>query len=539
MKRILSFLFAVCISLMVSANTAGGIKASQMHYSQLVGQGSDTVSIIFYCPTSDEYNAFMWGFLFDDNDNTYVSDVLSALATEAGVELEGLEMGYISKIKWANNVLSFEGASNNPTGYYWMYNVNDKFADAVSTQKIHANDVINFQFTNDFESPLYTYEGLLEKWISVYPVLDPEYHPLPTVGNITYYVGEGEKSAALIVYCPNAEGAMATVWGYHFNGEAVVADMLNAISSADKRLVLNGMDYGYISSVAFADDFQSYNTAGEQALQNTYWMYNLNDVYAPKGVSQMPLNDKDVVVLQYAAQASTLAELQGQWLTYMADDPNFRGSDLFATHYNVGEGTAFATLTINYPSSGKALTWGYKFNDNGEVMVSDMLEDIDTADPRLTISGVSMGFIMDIAYSGTEAKFDNTSYNWMFTVNDREAPYGVNQVPLHDGYAVYFEYTGGAWPYTLKKLAELGESVAYVENPNTGTALNAADAVAPMVYAQGRLAANTTGMLRIFAATGQNVLNANVEAGQMLQLNLPAGIYTAKLNGAAIKFVVR
>lgn len=540
MKKIFTLLLVFSVSLLSMANTAMGVKASDMHYSKLVGQGADTVSIIFYCPTSDQYNAFMWGYLFDDDDNTLVADALSALVAEAGVEMQGLESGFITTIKWANNVLSFEGVSNTPTGYYWMYNVNDQFADAVTSQKIHANDVINFQFTNDYTSPLYTYESLQENWITIYPVLDEEYHPLPLLGNITYNVGEGQKSAALIIYCPNGHGMHATIWGYKFSGEAVVGDMLSSIAADDSRLEISGLDYGYITSIAFADDIVSFDTNGEQMLPSTYWMYSLNDVGAPKGVSQMPLNDGDVVVFEYAPHASTIAELQASWLTYVADDPNFRGTDLFSPKYTVGEGSAHATLSILYGATGKALTWGYDFNDNGEVMASDMLGDIVAADDRLTIDGLDYGFITNVEYHGSEATFENTSYNWMFTINDREAPYGVSMMPMHDGYALLLEYTGGAWPFTLHKLAALNEEglTYYVEKGST-TALNDAAADALTIFADGRVIASASGVMSIFAVTGQNVMNADVVAGQTMTLNLPAGIYTARLNNAAVKFIVK
>ncbi|GEM_PF-6543649 len=534
MKKFLSTFFcalAVCAG--AYCNTAAGLKASQLHFSKMVGQGPDTAAIIIYCPSSDAYNAFMWGYLFNADDNAVVADAMQALVDEGGVMIDGIATSFITRIAWSNNVLSFDGQGND--NIYWMYNINDTYADAIGTQALQANDVINFEFTDDWQKPLKTYEGMLSEWINVYPVLDENYHPLDKLGDITFYAGTGSKHAAFVLYDPSM--SHATVWGYSFDAtDAVVADMLSAITAADSRLQIRGLETGWITSVAFTDDIVSFDTDGDES--GAYWMLNLNDVAAPLGVSSMPLGDQDVVVFQFVnGSVVSIDYLTGNWLTYNADDPNLRGADLFTPLYTLGQGTAHATLTINYPASGKALTWGYNFTDDGTVMASTMLNDIATADERLTIDGATAGFISEIAYNGSEATFSNTGYNWMFSINDRIAPYGASQMPLHDGAAVYFEYTGGAWPYTIKRLNQISNMVTYVSVP--GTALTAAHADETVSVRGHELVVRQAGMLQVIAANGQIVVNAPVEQGQTLSLGVPAGVYAAVLNNKALKIVIK
>lgn len=518
----------------VYGSTAAGLKASQMPFSKIVGQGADTAAVIFYCPSEDPYNAFLFGYLFNDNDDVYVADMMQALRDEANVLMYDDEMtsGFICNINWHNNVLGFNGAGCSG-GYYWMYNINDVAAEyGINAQKLHANDVVNWQLTNDFESPLYTYEGMLADWINVYPVLDENYHPLPKLDDITFYAGVGSKHAAFVLYEPSTYHA--TVWGYQFEGDAMVADMLTAITAADNRLEIRGLETGWITSIAFTDDIVSFDTQSGDPY--TYWMYNLNDVAAPKGISEMPLNDMDVVVMQYGgASVASIDYLNYYWMPYIADDPNFRGADLFSPVYFVGEGEAVATLSINYTPTNKALTWGYRFNPETAVMLSDMLDEIAGADPRLTIEGASTGSISEIAYNGSEATFSGTGFNWLFSINDRFAPLVASRMPVHDGAAVYFEHTGGVWPYTIKRLDAAKDIATYVSQPGTG--INEINAQSTLGISGNILTANAAGRLRIYSAAGVTVLDMQVAEGQTASLDLPAGVYTALLNGKALKFV--
>ena len=65
--------------------------------------------------------------------------------------------------------------------------------------------------------------------------------PLFSMNDITYWIGEGSKRAALIIEWHLTEGGDAYVWGYRFEGEQSTADMLMAIVQADPRLSLAGI----------------------------------------------------------------------------------------------------------------------------------------------------------------------------------------------------------------------------------------------------------------------------------------------------------
>lgn len=75
-----------------------------------------------------------------------------------------------------------------------------------------------------------------------------------TFDNITYWVGEGENQAALVLQWNDDREAGALVWGYRFNGTATGYDMIKAIAAADGRLYFAASNsaFGYtIGGIGF------------------------------------------------------------------------------------------------------------------------------------------------------------------------------------------------------------------------------------------------------------------------------------------------
>ncbi|MBO7317562.1 MAG: hypothetical protein J6U43_02450, partial [Bacteroidales bacterium] len=88
--------------------------------------------------------------------------------------------------------------------------------------------------------------------------------------------------------------------------------------------------------------------------------------------------------------------------------------------YWVGTGSNKAILIVSWDESSPAqsLAWGYRWN--GSITAADMLTAIDNADTRLSINGVSSGFIDDISYSDATYNL-STELWWCYTVNDSYA----------------------------------------------------------------------------------------------------------------------
>lgn len=62
--------------------------------------------------------------------------------------------------------------------------------------------------------------------------------PLFSAEDITYWVGEGPKQAALVIDWHNDRLPHALVWGYRWEGEVTTEQMLRDVVTADQRLVL-------------------------------------------------------------------------------------------------------------------------------------------------------------------------------------------------------------------------------------------------------------------------------------------------------------
>ena len=93
--------------------------------------------------------------------------------------------------------------------------------------------------------------------------------------------------------------------------------------------------------------------------------------------------------------------------------PTISTSDI---QYWVGSGSNEAIFIVSWDESSPAqsLAWGYRWN--GTKTAADMLLEIDNADSRLSISGVSSGYISDISYYDGTYNLATELY-WCYNVN--------------------------------------------------------------------------------------------------------------------------
>ena len=113
--------------------------------------------------------------------------------------------------------------------------------------------------------------------------------------------------------------------------------------------------------------------------------------------------------------------------------PTIDTSDIL---YWVGTGSNKAILVVSWDeaSPAQSLAWGYRWN--GSITAADMLTAIDNADTRLSINGVSSGFIDDISYSDATYNL-STELWWCYTVNGSYAS-GVSSQAISNGDVMEF-----------------------------------------------------------------------------------------------------
>ena len=106
---------------------------------------------------------------------------------------------------------------------------------------------------------------------------------------IQYWVGTGGNKAILIVNFCNKSKALA--WGYKWDGTKTIAQMLNAIDSADNRLTIVGVAANFVTDFQYNDaQFPNYDFGGDIGSI----MYSVNGTY-PGGVVNTNIQDGDVV----------------------------------------------------------------------------------------------------------------------------------------------------------------------------------------------------------------------------------------------------
>ena len=113
--------------------------------------------------------------------------------------------------------------------------------------------------------------------------------------------------------------------------------------------------------------------------------------------------------------------------------PTISTSDI---QYWIGTGSNEAILVVSWDeaSPAQSLAWGYRWN--GSITAADMLTAIDNADTRLSITGVSSGFIDEISYSDATYNL-STELWWCYTVNGSYAS-GVSSQAISNGDVMEF-----------------------------------------------------------------------------------------------------
>ena len=304
--------------------------------------------------------------------------------------------------------------------------------------------------------------------------LDPNMpEPVPeeatiAASDILYWVGEGQNQAIMAINW--ADTALA--WGYRFDGNKTVSNMMSEIAAADPR-------FSYTMNGTYIDDILFVRAEGDtlRKQQYSYWESKNNSI-SDMGMSQ-PLNNGDFEKWAEPAAGVVVDSFSYVWdsVTYWSYtyvypmtihpvsvpeitpetpvEATIAASDIL---YWVGEGQNQAIMAINWPDT--ALAWGYRFD--GNKTVANMVNDITAADPRLSYTTGTYG-IDDILFARAEGDTlrKSSSDSWWSSTNNGASDAGMGQ-PLHNNDfekwvegttgvlvdSTWDEAYGGYWSYT-------------------------------------------------------------------------------------------
>ena len=425
------------------------IAFEDIHY--WVGTGSDSAVLIVNFGIPD--TAFAWGYRF--NGSATVQDMTDAItAADPRFWVVGQPSYYpngdIFFITTEGDTLSLSGIDENNPFNYWEANINGGTSYSGAAQELTNGDVFKY---GDLRAPSRVcleemeYGGaiycLLSAWTKTpTPVSEPNTAPTPVVEDATidfseilYWVGEGENQAVLAVNW--ADTALA--WGYRFDGDKTVSDMMTDIQNSDPRFSYSTDSYGYLSDIAFA-------VAPGDTLHGTSYWESKNNGMTDMGMSQS-LADGDFEKWADPAAGIVIDSFSYAWggVTYWSyifiypmtihpvsvpanPMPQVEEAtiDFAEILYWVGEGSKRAVLAVNWADT--ALAWGYKFD--GTKTVADMMTDIAAADPRFSYEGE--GFVSDITFNDGTVSLAGTPGNFWGSTNNGIVDMGMGQT-LNDG----------------------------------------------------------------------------------------------------------
>lgn len=201
-----------------------------------------------------------------------------------------------------------------------------------------------------------------------------------STSDITYWLGEGDNSAIVVMYwCNNFPAGLAV--GYHWDGASTIGDMLETLNN-DPRITITGIEDGWIGNYSYQDDVYNMHitVAG-------YLVYTINGNWSNMSINMTdPLNDGDVFEVQEWNQCSLPENI------YPIPNPNapdtlFDGlvgtPNCQAIHYQDEHILGWAT--------GIELQLGYQDIANAETVVSHNMGDGLGAPTLNTYDCISLG----------------------------------------------------------------------------------------------------------------------------------------------------
>ena len=406
--------------------------ASDIQY--WVGTGSNSaVVIIGWDDNPNGDFALAWGVHW--NGSCTAVNMLDTIATYDSRVAYAISSDFVTSIGYNDGTL-VSGSDYS----YWCYTINGDWAGAYGSQPMADGDVMEISSSCYFS--LSTAVAATDPnggSSTPDPLPDTVDASLP-FSEILFWVGTGTDSAEFIVNFAQPDTAFA--WGYLFNGSTTAQAMVNAIAAADPRFWVDG-DPSTSGDLHFLTD--NGDTLGlspvDPNVGYNFWWTNLNGVSAGAGAATT-LHNGDV--FKYG-DFNSATGWDFAWGYYMEEAWNTIPTpvsepvidttpavveatiDFADILYWVGTGTNEAALAVNWADT--ALAWGYRWD--GTATVGDMLNDISTADPRLSTVSGAYG-IDDILFVENGDTLHKAEYSWWGSTNNGMMDMGIYQT-LNNG----------------------------------------------------------------------------------------------------------
>ena len=197
-------------------------------------------------------------------------------------------------------------------------------------------------------------------------------YPFPE-SNVLFWAGSGSNSAVVNI---DFDGT-CLIYGVHWNGSLKVDDIMDTINTYDPRITMDGISDCYISSMEYNDA----ETGDVYTELGMGWVYMVNGVMASAICSQS-IADGDYVHFsdnfEYPTDTYVFVtvpqggDTPGNELPITADD----------ILYWVGSGAGSSIVAISWDEEETALAWGVRYDDEYYPSVIDLLDTIDSYDPR-------------------------------------------------------------------------------------------------------------------------------------------------------------
>ena len=398
-------------------------------------------------------------------------------------------------------------------------------------------------------------------------------NPTVSQSDIQFWTGTGSNRAVIAVtWNDSVAGNIGIAWGVQWNGDDVtVANLMDTIAAYDNNFSVEHGNTAFtiVNNIAYNNADMGLNIEGPAG----WWWYNWKAADNTDKSSNGAANDTvangdfiDWLPMDPTTYNSYVADTM-----IMAPDPNgsqttpedaeIAASDIL---YWVGEGNNKVVFAINWADT--ALAWGYKFSTDS-VYVSEIIDALVAADPRLSIEGTS-SFVSDFRYADANitdtlaiTPHDPTDYSIYFNlqVNHVSSMVGAAGHAVVNGDFVKFADTYAAvkadstwiedwsyWDYTYVWPMEIHP----VSVPTTD-GITVAEGISLSVYPNPAVssvkvsfnALESASEVVLFDMTGRRVAAMPVAAGSTsLQLSvegLANGIYLLRVGDASAKVVVR
>ena len=399
-------------------------------------------------------------------------------------------------------------------------------------------------------------------------------NPTVSQSDIQFWTGTGSNRAVIAVtWNDSVAGNIGIAWGVQWNGDDVtVANLMDTIAAYDNNFSVEHGNTAFtiVNNIAYNNADMGLNIEGPAG----WWWYNWkaadNTDKSSNGAANDTVTNGDFIdwlpmdpttYNSYVADTMIMApDPNGSQTT--PEDAEIAASDIL---YWVGEGNNKVVFAINWADT--ALAWGYKFSTDS-VYVSEIIDALVAADPRLSIEGTS-SFVSDFRYADANitdtlaiTPHDPTDYSIYFNmqVNHVSSMVGAAGHAVVNGDFVKFADTyvavkadstwisdwGGYWDYTY-----VWPMTIHPVSVPTTDGITVAEGISLSVYPNPAVssvnvsfsALESASEVVLFDMTGRRVIAMPVAAGsteaQITVNGLANGIYMLRVGDASAKVVVR